>query len=217
MMFSTDRTLSLSLLVSLIFHLFIFLPLPILRYQPQSRSELPLEVTYVVLAQAAAKKTPPAPKPANSAQDTAASTKLTVQAQAVEPPPIPTPVIQSAPAVIPAKSEAETIEIPPDLPKEKEGTYIDYYQSIREKIRLFVEKNYPRFIDYGEVCLYFVLQPNGKLAQMQVLKERSTANNQLIDIVKRSVKQAAPFPAFPQNLSSEQLSFNVTVSFERAE
>ncbi|MFC1631153.1 energy transducer TonB [Candidatus Omnitrophota bacterium] len=122
---------------------------------------------------------------------------------------------QKAVTALKPRSEQKTqILIPEDLPKEQEALYLDYYQSIRQKIRQFVIRNYPRYIDRGEVCLYFVLLPNGKLDQIRVLSERSCENTQLQQIAEKSVRQAAPFIAFPQQLDQPQLSFNVVISFE---
>jgi len=112
------------------------------------------------------------------------------------------------------EQKQEKIEIPPELPKEKETLYLSYYQTIRNKIRKYVTKNYPHYIARGEICLYFVLTSNGQLEQIKIIEERSTQNNLLKEISKRSVKAATPFLAFPKGLDQPKLSFNVIISFE---
>jgi len=127
-------------------------------------------------------------------------------------------VAQKTPKKPPEQARGEeVIEIPPELPKEKESLYISYYQSIRGRIREFVVENYPRFIACGEVCLRFILLSDGKVKELSIIEERSTPNYLLKEIAKKSLYRASPFAPFPKGLNQAQLSFNVIISFELEE
>jgi outer membrane biosynthesis protein TonB len=106
------------------------------------------------------------------------------------------------------------IKIPPEVPREKQDSYLTYYQCIREKIKKFIMDNYSDYVACGEVSLYFVLLSNGDLEQLQVLQAKSSHNRALKEIARSSIQQAAPFLPFPEELSQPQLSFNLVVSFE---
>jgi hypothetical protein len=92
-------------------------------------------------------------------------------------------------------------------------SYISYYQIIREKIRRCAYQSYTRQ-DAGEVYMSFVIASNGELNNLKVVDERSVHNDYLRSIALQSVKEASPYPAFPQDLEYPQLSFNVIISFE---
>lgn len=93
--------------------------------------------------------------------------------------------------------------------------YANYQNSIRNKIRnrayLYVE--HPEFRT-GEVYLTFVIASDGSLRDMKIIDDKTRANNYLRGVVVRSMKEASPFPPFPQDLNYPELSFNVVISFE---
>ncbi|MBU3933405.1 MAG: energy transducer TonB [Candidatus Omnitrophica bacterium] len=196
-----DKPLRIALLVSTIFHTAIFLPLPCFSNFPIQKSRPALKITYLAPKKVSCAKTPVKEKPAGEILQQAKRKNVSVEFKADER----------------AKQKSkfvEKIEIPPQLPKEKEALYLDYYQSIREKIRRFVLESYPRFIACGEVCLYFVLLPDGKLKEIKVVEGSSSHNQLLKEIARISVREAAPFSPFPEDLNQAQLSFNVIISFE---
>lgn len=92
-------------------------------------------------------------------------------------------------------------------------TYISYYEVVREKIRRAAYFNY-RHEEIGEVYLSFMVASDGSLKEIQLVEDRSSANDFLREIALRSVKDSAPFPVFPPGLDHPQLSFNVVISFE---
>ena len=116
---------------------------------------------------------------------------------------------------IEAKDMARSIEVP--LLKSEKITnpqYLSYNQTIRQKIR---EQAY-RYVDHpkfetGEVYLTFIIKRTGQLEDVQVLDQRSQANEYLKEIGLRSVQEAAPFMPFPDNLPYPELTFNVVISF----
>ena len=196
-----DKSLSIALLISMIFHALLFLPLMYFKNAPFKKRLPSLRITYLVPKKVLAKKVSLKKRPV--------ARPKTDSSYKAENKPIKKIVSAPKPA-----SEDIKIEIPPELPKEKEALYLNYYQTIRERIRNFVLENYPRFIACGEVCLYFVLLSDGSLKEIKVVEERSSQNRLLKDVAKKSVSQAAPFSSFPKDLSQAQLSFNVIISFE---
>ncbi len=97
--------------------------------------------------------------------------------------------------------------------KIKSPSYNGYYELIREKIRHAAYRNYAQ-TETGEVYLAFVVGSDGNLKDVRYIEERSTPSYYLKDISLRSMKEAAPFPPFPQDLDYPQLSFNVIISFQ---
>jgi len=104
----------------------------------------------------------------------------------------------------------------PSIPGEtfKTPEYKSYYQLIREKIRRFAYYNYKK-LQEGEVFLTFSLTPQGELADVAINEQKSSNDEYLRDIALNSIKDAAPFPDFPEKLKNNQkLAFNVIISFE---
>jgi len=210
-----DKTLRIALLISAIFHTAMFLPLAQFKYSPTKQTQAPLKITYVLPKSLPVKKAEVKVKKKPQAQGRRVNKREIQHKPIAKDKPIQKdkPLKEKVVATRPAVSHPE-IEIPRELPREKEAVYLNYYQSIREKIRGFVLNNYPRYITCGEVCLYFVLLSNGQLKEIKIVQERSSQNHLLKEIAKKSVAQAAPFSPFPEDLTQEHLSFNVIISFE---
>ncbi len=106
----------------------------------------------------------------------------------------------------------------PMLQSEKINTpsYITYYQIVRDRIRDRAYSNYTK-LSVGEVFVTFVIKSDGSLSGLQVLEAKSSANEFLRDVGLRSVQEAAPFPAFPKDLTYPELTFNVSISFQYRE
>jgi TonB family protein len=104
----------------------------------------------------------------------------------------------------------------PNIPGEtfKTPAYKSYYQIIREKIRSYAYYNYKK-LEEGEVFLTFTLTSNGELKDVFINESKSAQSDYLRQTALSSVKQASPFPAFPEKLrNNKTLSFHVIVSFE---
>lgn len=194
-----DKSLNIALLISTLFHAAVFLPLPHLKNPPPKKSLPTLNVSYLAPKEISPRKPSKRDKPSTVVKYKVKKANALVKQK------VNTPKLTSRDV---------KIEIPPELPKEKEALYLDYYQSIRARIRKFVVNNYPRYIACGEVCLYFVLSSDGKLKEIKVVKERANQNRQLKEVAKISLLQASPFLPFPKGLIQPQLSFNVVISFE---
>ncbi|MFH1360576.1 MAG: hypothetical protein ABIJ41_06015 [Candidatus Omnitrophota bacterium] len=106
------------------------------------------------------------------------------------------------------------ITVPP-LSSEKidNPMYLSYYQIIRNNIREKTYENYDQY-DTGKVYLTFVVSSDGILKQLKLSEERTMANIYLKELSQKSVKDASPFPPFPDNLKFPELTFNVVISYE---
>ena len=70
-------------------------------------------------------------------------------------------------------------------------------------------------IERGEVTVSFVLGQNGALKQVVIDKAGSSKSAQLQNAALKSIKAAAPFPAFPASLQREELTFNISIIFKK--
>lgn len=98
---------------------------------------------------------------------------------------------------------------------ESKGDPILYYQRlIKQKIE--EKKRYPLFAKdkgiEGMVCLNFVILRNGRLKDIKVVKScsRGILNKAAIE----SIKEANPFPPFPEEVNETSLTMNMCLSFE---
>ena len=218
-----DKSLRIALLLSALFHALTFLPLAHFKNLSVRKQTPAPRITYLVPEKIFSKRPSTENKPLELVKQ-AGEESRTVEPQVKTtmapkgPDDLPKPKqdrpAESETAPLKPASRPTGIEIPPELPKEEEALYLTYYQSIREKIRAFVVKNYPHFIACGEVCLYFILSSDGRLKEVSIVEERSSPNSLLREIAENSLRNAAPFSPFPKDLKQGRLSFNVIVSFE---
>ena len=202
-----DKPLKVSLLISVLAHMLLFLPLELSKANPEQKLDQ-LNLCYLPPEQPVSQNTRVRlNQPVGPGQQKLHQPDLRLKEKQ--------PARQSA-----DKSEPEAqnkIEIPPEVSPEEQAPYLDYYQSIREKIYEVVLKNYPRYIACGQVRLYFILCSDGRLKEIRLIQEGSTPNRPLQRIALSSVREAAPFIAFPEKLRQKELSFNVAISFELEE
>ena len=104
-----------------------------------------------------------------------------------------------------------TMNVPKEL--EKDMDYQRYYRLIRDRIRSYAERNYRGFESSGVVHVAFVLGEKGGLKGIQVFRKDTTANDLLLQVAVRSVKDSAPFPDFPAQLAHKELPFNLFIQF----
>ena len=87
-----------------------------------------------------------------------------------------------------------------------------YSRSLSERIGQKLKTNYSKRTHVGEVHLAFTLLSNGQLVEEpEVL---NTIDDTLKKAVLLSVKEASPFPPFPDGISGTQRRFKLVVSFE---
>ncbi len=92
--------------------------------------------------------------------------------------------------------------------------FLDYYREIREKIRKYAILNYPANFVEGEVYLTFTIDSAGSLKELSIVDFKSTEEFSLREAGLRSVKEASPFPSFPEGLTKKNLTFHIIISFE---
>ncbi len=91
--------------------------------------------------------------------------------------------------------------------------YMDYYRTVREKIRKNAYQNY-QGLRQGEIYLNFNIGKDGSLRSLE-LTEQSSQDNNLKEIALSSVKRSAPFPPFPEDLKDyPQLQFSISIHFK---
>src|SRR3989338_965100 len=119
-------------------------------------------------------------------------------------------------AVIQGKGKKFEAIVNEEMDSGKKATYIGYYRLVREKIRYYADRNYIKegSASQGEVFLSFAVTSKGELLHIMIMDNRSAKDLLLRDIAINSVRDASPFPAFPQGMNQYQITFNVIISFE---
>ena len=228
-MFS-DRVFQIALTISVVIHAGIFAQNASFSVFSKNLKQQKVEVRYVKGPPSESKQQPQRQMPAKREPLLPLPEKLSVQRSS------PPAWNQSSPArdiskiTLPSNSSlTKPVLVKPDLISIKKRitfpavdmdknkinnpSYISYYQMVREKIRRAAYQNYNR-TENGEVYMSFLIARNGTLNDARLVDERSSLDTYLRDIALRSIKDAAPFPAFPADLDYPRLSFNVVISFE---
>ncbi len=101
-----------------------------------------------------------------------------------------------------------------DLDAQEIPFFLDYYQTIREKIHR--QTIYPdlarRNLTEGTTSLSFILADNGELKKVGIKK--SSGNNLLDRTAVWFIKRASPFSPFPEALKQRQLKLSVQISYK---
>ena len=93
--------------------------------------------------------------------------------------------------------------------------YVNYYEFIKERIRLRLKDNYRYYKREGEVCLTFTLASNGALLAYEIDRLKSTQDEVLLHIAQASLKAVSPFPPIPKSLPAPKMSFSIIISFKK--
>jgi hypothetical protein len=93
--------------------------------------------------------------------------------------------------------------------------YVSYYQLIRGKIRNCIKDNYKTSLTGGAVRVYFTLKADGSLVSIEGDGSIADGSQGLLGVVAKSIRQAAPFPEFPQALALPRMTFDLVVNFKR--
>ncbi|MFC1621207.1 energy transducer TonB [Candidatus Omnitrophota bacterium] len=215
---SENKTFKIALLVSVAAHSVFFLGLPHMPFVPSKRLLRDVKIAYYKIKEA----------PKVKKQVEPIVRKLPdIKKEEISSPPKKIAVkkkqaVQKKPKQVAAHKKAKAKEkrfekvIEEEKDDAKKATYISYYRSVREKIRQYADRNYPREkrLIKGEVFLSFVVASSGELLLVKVVDERSAQSPALRKIAINSVRDASPFPAFPKGMSQYQITFNVIISFE---
>jgi len=95
-----------------------------------------------------------------------------------------------------------------------EPSYLNYFHSVREKIKTVARRNCPGYFRNSEVFLSFVVLSNGRVKDVAVIRDRSTSGNRLKNIAIKAVRTASPFPDFPEDINLPELNFQLVISFQ---
>lgn len=100
----------------------------------------------------------------------------------------------------------------PELYSEKINipAYANYYQTVRDWIKKRADLICTQ-LEEGEVYLTFIVTADGKISQIKIIEEKTSANDYLRDVALRSAREASPFPTFPKDLKYPELTFNVVI------
>jgi len=87
----------------------------------------------------------------------------------------------------------------------------NYYRDLGEKIQEFAGLHSPQD-ERGQVWLSFVVSAKGKLIrEPEVI---NTTNPSLVPFAIKAVKEASPFPAFPEDLKKTEEALSINVTYE---
>jgi protein TonB len=209
----TDRPFKIALLVSITTHGVVFFSNPNLSKLSIQKAIRQIEVTYYQIKETP--KTPPSTssipikekievkKTVPLAQDLEVKRDLISKLKESL---IEKPIIRRDVAIKDDSSQMAEIG--------RRVEYLNYYQIVREEIRRCAYRNYSRGFAEGEAYISFTLLSNGQLKEAKIIDEKSTHIPFLKEIALKSIRDASPFPPFPKDINSAQLSFNVIISFE---
>jgi len=115
------------------------------------------------------------------------------------------------------KGQMASKEIIFTKPKEKLDSlpaYINYYDNIRRKIRE-TAYSYYNISKSGRVFLNFTIDKSGKLINVSIDGNKSSAEEGLKNKAVKSIKDSVPFPSFPPDLKQfESLTFSLSIYFK---
>ncbi len=92
---------------------------------------------------------------------------------------------------------------------------LNYLRSIRDKISLYVHKNYDTSLGEGEVQIHFILNSSGRVKSVAILRDNLGNKNRLKNLCLDSIYHSSPFKPFPGDLDLAQAAFNISISFKR--
>ena len=108
-----------------------------------------------------------------------------------------------------------------NLPVEmsKDPVYLGYRDIVRKKIqdRVYYYSDQFFYFDYpreGKIFVSFTITSDGKLKELSILEDKSSADDILKRIVLTAIKKSSPFQRFPKDLKYDERSFNLEISFE---
>jgi len=210
-----NKTFQLAIVLSIALHSVLFLRLPGMPFLPSRRSLESIKITYYKIKESPKKKVVRKKvesivrKLPDIRKEEILKPPKTVAKKAVKPKARPGRVAVTKEVKFEKVIEEEKDDV-------KRATYIGYYRAVREKIRRYADRNYPRKrgMGYGDVFLSFVVTSSGELLQVKVGEERSVNSPALRNLAINSIRDASPFPPFPKGMSQYQITFNVIISYE---
>jgi outer membrane biosynthesis protein TonB len=228
-----NKSLQLAVLISMLLHFAIFLSAPYVGVVPKKYFTEPIKVAYFKPKEVEKKELPKKPEkligqkplsnqllPPALPESLPEVTKEDIVKPSLEikkeEPTVETISSERTGAVIESKGRKFESVVNEEKDNSKKAAYIGYYRLVREKIRYYADRNYIKegSADQGEVFLSFVVTSRGELLHIMVMDNRSAKDLLLRDIAINSIRDASPFPAFPQGMNQYQITFNIIISFE---
>jgi protein TonB len=109
------------------------------------------------------------------------------------------------------------VSLSKDLEKEKiPKAILSYYRAVREEIKKSAIANKPFGGGRGEVTVIFEVLSDGSLSDINLDQSRSVSNRILKKAALRSIKLASPFPPFPKEIGTDNITFSITIEFDLA-
>lgn len=218
-----DNSIKVAIIISVFFHSIIFFAWPAISIFFPKKAVRPFEITYcrikspkIVMPKRLPlpKETPPVEKNLSKITQAQKEKIMAVKRKQEEHDKKSLPKTEQ-----PKKDLADVVKsdiVIPPIPAglEKLPAYLDYVQSVREKIKRVANRKYRKSYPTGEVFLNFVLLSSGELSVIKIIGERSCSNEYLRKIALESIQDASPFDSFPSDLEFKELSFSVVISFE---
>jgi|GEM_PF-924881 len=239
-----NKSFQLAVLVSVLLHFTVFLSAPYVGVVPKKQLFEPIKVAYIKVKEKEPPKKPVSRKPESSRYQVfppiAPESLPEVRKEDIANPlPIFEPLPQTAQKQEQGKKEEPTVEtigpgssgravigvgkgdkfetvVNNEKDSGRKATYISYYRSVREKIRYYADKNYIKegSASQGEVFLSFVVTSGGELLHIMIIDAKSAEDLLLRNLAINSIRDASPFPVFPEGMTQHQITFNVVISFE---
>jgi len=210
MIYLIKKDFSLALIISLACHSLLFFLLQGFLLNNKVLHYSNLEVTYLLSSQKSNLYTPICEtKDIDKTQMVASKpygNNLTVDR--FTPPEIKTPSYKTK-KILNKKTEVKPLV---DTKTQNSHGYITYSQLLRAKIKRYVK--YPDSLVSGQVYLDFALDSSGKLKMIKINEEESSSNVALRIAALESIKKAAPFPPFPDELNQGEATFKIIISFQ---
>jgi len=232
-----NKSLQLAFLISILLHFAVFLSAPYTGVLPKKEPLKPIKVAYFKIKEEPKKVIGQKPELQMLPLMAPESLPEVRKEDIANPLPVFEPLPQTAPKQEQVKKEEPTVEtiggqgsgaiiegkgdkfeavVSNEKNSSRKAAYIGYYRSVREKIRYYADRNYIKegSASQGEVFLSFVVTSSGELLHIMVIDARSADDALLRSIAINSIRDASPFPAFPQGMNQYQITFNVVISFE---
>ena len=96
----------------------------------------------------------------------------------------------------------------------EDPVYLRYFQTIRERIRYYAQRNVSRLSRRGEVFVRFVVSAVGQVLSVESDAARSSRDTELQRMSCESVRQSGPFPPFPATFNQPQITFRIIIQYE---
>jgi TonB family protein len=204
---NSDKTLAIALIVSFAGHSFLFVPSGSLGMFDRIKEPTSIKVTYLAPETTNSKK---AADSYTKPKEVATQTNKLVNHSEIEENKINSKNTENNSAET-NLAALETPKTKTDIDIKKSNANPDYQQLLKAKL-----KNYgvcPSSSNQGQVNLSFTLSSDGNLKMIKIIENISSNDHQLRLAAIECIKQANPFPPFPENLKMQEATFNVTISF----